>query len=107
MQLRRGHSRSDGENAAVFHLHADRGRSASEYASLSNPNIQGKVQKFSPGVGSASTGWVRPSVNGETFDGSIIVRQDHYIAVIKVGGVPNIDAPEKTLVRAGEVFTKP
>jgi len=80
---------------------------ASEYSSLSNPNIPGKVQKFSPGVGSASTGWVRPSVNGETFDGSIILRQNDYIAVIKVGGMPNIDSLEKALVRAGEVFTKP
>jgi len=80
---------------------------ASEYSSQSNPNIQGKVQKFSPGVGSASTGWVRPSVNGETFDGSIILRQNDYIAVIKVAGMPNIDALEKALVRAGEVFTKP
>jgi hypothetical protein len=80
---------------------------ATEYSSLSNPNVQGKVQKFSPGVGSASTGWVRPSVNGETFDGSIILRQNDYIAVIKIGGMPNIDALEKALVRAGEVFTKP
>ena len=46
-------------------------------------------------------------MNGETFDSSIIVRQNDYIAVIKVGGMPSIDALEKALVRAGEVFTKP
>ena len=79
----------------------------SVFSSLSNENVRGAVQKFSPGVGSASTGWVRPSVNGETFDGSIILRQNDYIAVIKVGGMPSIDALEKALVRAGEVFTKP
>src|SRR5690349_14179354 len=41
---------------------------ASVFSSLSNPNIPGNPQKFSPGVGSASTGWARTSGNGETFD---------------------------------------
>jgi hypothetical protein len=40
-------------------------------------------------------------------DGGIVFRANDYIAVIKVAGMPNIDAVQKALVRAGQVFTKP
>jgi hypothetical protein len=79
---------------------------ASVFSSLSNENVPGKVQKFSPGVGSASSGWVRPSANGETFDGSIVVRADTYIAIARVAGMPNSDAVKKALVSAGQILAK-
>jgi len=80
---------------------------AGEYSSLSNPNIPGNPQKFSPGVGTASTGWARASANGETYDGSIVLRANDYISVIKVGGMPSIDAVQKALISAGQIFAKP
>jgi len=79
----------------------------SVFSSLTNENVPGAVQKFSPGVGSGSTGWARPSANGETFDGSIVVRGDAYIAVAKVAGMPSIEAVKKALVSAGQILAKP
>jgi len=80
---------------------------ASVFSSLSNENVRGTVQKFSPGVGSASSGWVRPSANGQTFDGSIVVRADSYIAIAKVAGMPSSDAVQKALISAGQILAKP
>ena len=80
---------------------------AGEFSSLSNGNVPGTVTKFSPGVGGASSGWTRPSANGETFDGSIVLRADTYIAVVKVGGMPNADALKKALISAGQILAKP
>lgn len=80
---------------------------ASEFASLSHPNVPGQPQAFSPGVGSESTGWVRASANGETFDGSIVFRMPSYIVDVKVGGMPNLDAAKRALVNAGKALAKP
>ena len=77
------------------------------FSSLTNEHVPGAVEKFSPGVGSGSTGWTRPSANGETFDGSIVVRGNGYIAVAKVGGMPSIAAVRKALVSAGHILAKP
>lgn len=79
----------------------------SVFSSVKNPNVPGKVEKFSPSVGTGSTGWARPSANGETFDGSIVVRGDSYIAEAKVAGMPSIAAVKKALVSAGEILLKP
>lgn len=79
----------------------------SVYTSLAHPNIPGNPQAFSPGVGSESTGWVRASANGETFDGSIAFRMPTYIVTVKVGGMPSLDAAKKALVNAGKVLAKP
>jgi hypothetical protein len=80
---------------------------ASVFASLSNENVPGTVTKFSPGVGTGSSGWARPSANGQTFDGAIVVRGDAYIAVAKVAGMPSIDAVKKALTSAGQILIKP
>jgi hypothetical protein len=77
------------------------------FSSLSHPNIPGQPQAFSPGVGSESTGWVRASANGETFDGSIVFRMPSYIMTVKVGGAPSLDAAKSALVKAGNVLAKP
>jgi hypothetical protein len=80
----------------------------SEYSSLSHANVFGQPpQPFSPGVGSESTGWVRASVNGETFDGSIVFRMPSYIMDVKVSGMPSLEAAKKALVNAGKVLAKP
>jgi hypothetical protein len=80
----------------------------SMFASLSHPNVFGQPpQAFSPGVGIESTGWVRPSVNGETFDGSIVFRMPSYIMDVKVSGMPSLDATKKALVNAGKALAKP
>jgi len=79
----------------------------SEFSSLKNENEMGAVQKFSPGVGAGSSGWARPSVNGETFDGRIVVRGEGYIAVAKVGGMPSIAGVQQALVSAGQILAKP
>jgi hypothetical protein len=78
-----------------------------KFASLSHPNVPGQPQAFSPGVGSESTGWVRASANGETFDGSIVFRMPSYIVDVKVGGMPNLDAAKRALVNAGKALAKP
>ena len=57
--------------------------------------------------GAGSTGWARPSANGQTFDGSIVVRGGAYIAVAKVAGMPSIAAVKKALVSAGQILLKP
>ena len=79
----------------------------SVYSSLTNENVPGAVEKFSPGVGTGSTGWARPSANGETFDGGIVVRGGGYIAVANVAGMPNIAAVKKALVSAGQILIQP
>ena len=79
----------------------------SMFQSLSHPNVQGQPQAFSPGVGSESTGWVRASANGETFDGSIAFRMPSYIVVVKVSGMPSLDAAKRALVNAGKALAKP
>jgi hypothetical protein len=78
----------------------------SVFSTLKNENVPGAVEKFSPGVGSGSTGWARPSANGETFDGSIVVRGDAYIAVAKVAGMRSIASVKKALVSAGQILAK-
>ena len=77
------------------------------FSSLTHENVMGAVEWFSPGVGTGSTGWARPSANGETFDGGIVVRGTGYIAVAKIGGMPSIAAVEKALVSAGQILIKP
>jgi hypothetical protein len=79
----------------------------SVFSSLKNENVPGAVEKFSPGVGAGSTAWARPSANGQTFDGSIVVRGADYIAVAKVAGMPSIAAVKKSLVTAGQILVKP
>ena len=79
----------------------------SVFSSLSNENVRGAVQKFSAGVGTGSSGWVRPNPNGETVDGSILVRGGGYIAVAKVSGMPSIAAAQKALISAGQILVKP
>ena len=79
----------------------------SMFQSLSHPNVQGQPQAFSPGVGSESTGWVRASVDGETFDGSIVFRMPSYIVAVKVSGMPSLDATKRALVNAGKALAKP
>lgn len=79
----------------------------SVFSSLTNENVRGTVVKFSPGVGVGSTGWTRSSASGETFDGSIVVRGDTYIAVAKVGGMPSLVAAQRALVSAGQILAKP
>jgi hypothetical protein len=79
----------------------------SVFSSLTNENVPGAVQKFSPGVGAGSAGWARASANGQTFDGSIVVRGAGYIAVAKVAGMPSIAAVKKALVSAGQILLKP
>ncbi|HEV8446192.1 MAG TPA: hypothetical protein VGQ44_05210 [Gemmatimonadaceae bacterium] len=79
---------------------------ASVFSSLSTPNIPGKPQSFSPGIGTGSTGWVRASANGETYDGSIVFHGATSIIVVKVGGMPNADAAKAALVKAGNILAK-
>jgi len=50
---------------------------------------------------------VRHSANGQTFDGSIVVRADSYIAIAKVAGMPSSDAVQKALISAGQILAKP
>lgn len=79
----------------------------SVFSSLKNENVRGTVEKFSPAVGVGSAGWARATANGQTFDGSIVVRGADYIAVAKVAGMPSIDAVKKALVSAGQILLKP
>ena len=80
----------------------------SMFQSLSHANVFGPPpQPFSPGVGSESAGWVRPSVNGETFDGYIVFRTPTYIVDVKVSGMPSLDATKRALVNAGKALAKP
>jgi len=79
----------------------------SMFESLSHPNVPGQPQAFAPGVGSESTGWVRASANGETFDGSIVFRMPSSIVVVKVSGMTSLDAAKKSLVNAGKALAKP
>jgi hypothetical protein len=79
----------------------------SVFSSLKNDNAPGAVERFSPSVGTGSAGWARPSANGQTFDGRIVVRGDTYIAVAKVAGMPSIAGVKKALVSAGQILAKP
>jgi hypothetical protein len=79
---------------------------ASVFSSLSAPNIPGKPQSFSPGIGSGSTGWVRLSANGQTYDGSIAFRGATNIVVVKVAGMPSSDAAKSALVKVGNILAK-
>ena len=79
----------------------------SVFSSLENDNAPGAVERFSPSVPTGSAAWARPSANGQTFDGRIVVRGDTYIAVAKVAGMPSIAAVKKALVSAGEIPAKP
>ena len=79
----------------------------SVFSRLTNEHVPGAVGRYPPGVGAGSTGWARPSANGETFDGSIVVRGDAYIAVAKVAGMPSVAAVKKALVSAGQILAKP
>jgi hypothetical protein len=76
------------------------------FSSLSAPNIPGKPQSFAPGIGTGSTGWVRASANGETYDGSIVFRGATNIVVLKVSGMPSGDAAKSALVKAGIILAK-
>jgi len=78
----------------------------SVFSSLRAPNIPGKPQSFSPGIGTGSTGWVRLSANGETYDGSICFRGAANIVVVKVSGMPGGDAAKTALVKAGNILAK-
>ena len=79
----------------------------SVFASLKDDNAPGAVERFSPGIGTGSAAWARPSANGETFDGRIVVRGNGYIAVANVAGMPSIAAVKKALLSAGQILTKP
>ena len=79
---------------------------ASVFASLSHPNIPGKPQSFVPGIGTGSTGWVRLSANGETYDGSIVFQGTSNIVLVKVAGMPSSDAAKAALVKAGKILAK-
>jgi hypothetical protein len=79
---------------------------ANEFSGLSHPNIPGNPQTFSPAIGTGSTGWVRLSVNGETYDGSIVFRGPTNVVVVKVGGMPSADAAKKALISAGNILAK-
>ena len=79
----------------------------SVFSSLKNDNAPGAVERFVPSVGTGSAGWARPSANGETFDGRIVVRGDTYIAVAKVAGMPSIAAAKQALTSAGQDLIKP
>jgi len=78
----------------------------SVFASLSHPNIPGKPVSFSPGIGTGSTGWVRLSANGETYDGSIVFQGASNIVVVRVSGMPSGDAAKSALVKAGNILAK-
>jgi len=79
---------------------------AGVYDSLASGNSPGK-QVFSPDVGSQSSGWFRPSVRDDTFEGYIAVKTGATIAVIKIGGMPSSDAVKNALVSAGKILAKP
>jgi hypothetical protein len=79
---------------------------ASVFASLAAPNIPGKPQSFAPGIGTGSTGWVRLSANGETYDGSIVFHGATNIVVLKVAGMPSADAATAALIKAGNILAK-
>jgi hypothetical protein len=79
---------------------------ASVFSSLSAPNIPGKPQSFSPGIGTGSTGWVRASANGQTYDGSIVFRGATNIVVVKVAGMPSAAAAKSALVKTGNILAK-
>lgn len=79
----------------------------SEFASLKNDNAPGAVERYSPSVGTGAAAWARPSANGETFDGRIVVRGNGYIAVAKVAGMPSIAAVKKALESAGQILVRP
>jgi hypothetical protein len=57
-------------------------------------------------IGTGSTGWVRLSANGETYDGSIVFRRATNIVVLKVAGMPNADAAKTALVKAGSILAQ-
>jgi len=78
---------------------------ATVFSSLSHPNIPGKPQSFSPGIGTGSTGWVRLNAT-ETFDGSIVFRRATDIVVVRVSGMPSGDAAKSALVKAGNILSK-
>lgn len=80
---------------------------ASMYESLSHGNVPGNPQAFSPGVGNASSGWVRLSANAETYDGSIVFREPSWIGVVRVSGMANADAAKAALIAVGKVVAKP
>jgi hypothetical protein len=80
----------------------------SMFQSLSHANVFGPPpQPFSPGISSESTGWVRPSLNGETFDGYIVFRMPTYIVDVHVNGMPSLDAAKTALLKAGKALAKP
>ena len=79
---------------------------ASVFSSLAAPNIPGKPQSFSPGIGTGSTGWVRLSANGQTYDGSIVFHGATSIVVLKVAGMPSADAAKAALLAAGNILAK-
>ena len=79
----------------------------SVFSSLKTDNAPGAVERYSPSVGTGSAAWARPSANGQTFDGRIVVRTATYIAVAKVAGMPSIAAVKKALASAGEILLKP
>jgi hypothetical protein len=79
----------------------------SVFSSLKSDNAPGAVERYSPSVGTGSAAWARPSANGQTFDGRIVVRTATYIAVAKVAGMPSIAAVKKALASAGEILLKP
>jgi len=78
----------------------------SVFSSLSHPNVPGKPETFSPGIGTGSTGWVRASANGQTYDGEIAFRGAANITTVRVGGMPNAEAAKKALVSAGKILAK-
>ena len=78
---------------------------ASVFSSLSHPNIPGKPQSFSPGIGTGSTGWVRLNAT-ETFDGSIVFQRATDIVVVRVSGMPSGEAAKSALVKAGNILAK-
>jgi hypothetical protein len=79
---------------------------ASVYASLADGNFPRK-QIFSPNVGNQSSGWFRPSVRDDTFEGYIAMQTGATIAVIKIGGMPSSDAVKNALISAAKILANP
>jgi hypothetical protein len=79
---------------------------ASVYDSLASGNFPRK-QIFSPNVGTQSSGWFRPSVRDDTFEGYIAMQTGTIIVVIKIGGMPSGDAVKNALISVGKILAKP
>jgi hypothetical protein len=80
---------------------------ASVFSAMASSHAPGGAQTFSPGIGNGSTGWVRMSANGETFDGSVVFQVGATFVNVKVSQMPSLDAAKSALLNASKLLSKP